>query len=133
MKAIIICAFLFVLTAVSATALPPIEGKVLGITPLVNELSLYKNVDDGGNDRGQTLQIISINNFKIWTEFTFEFTADFNFDLAYDFDGEKMSDDHYIELSLVKPVFKNMSVNYQRIISTFETKPINQFGVRFSF
>jgi hypothetical protein len=114
-------------------ALPPIEGKVFGVTPLVNEVSLYKNVDDAGNDRGQTLQIISIYTIKIWTEFNIEFTGDFNFDMTYEFDGSKMDNDHYIELSIVKPVYKLISLNYQRIYSTFEDRAINQFGVRLSF
>lgn len=110
-----------------AYAFPPVEGRVFGISPITNEVSLYKNVDDSGNDRGETLQIISINTIKIWTGFTFEFTGDFNWDMS----AEKR--DHYIELSLVKPLAYNVSINYQRIISTFEDKPINQFGVRFSF
>ncbi len=117
----------------SAYGLPSIDGKVFGLYPIVNEVSLLKNVDDAGVNRGMTMQIIAINNFKLWTEFTFEFTADFNWDTAYDFDGSLMSNDHYIELSLVKPIIKNISLNYQRIHSTFETKPINQFGLRFSF
>lgn len=116
-----------------AGALPPIEGEVFAIYPITNEISLYKNVDDGGTDRGQTLQIIAINSIKIGTEFIFEFTGDFNWDLAYDCEGNIMSNDHYIELSLVKPVYKMISVNYQRIISTFEDEPVNQFGIRFSF
>jgi hypothetical protein len=114
-------------------ALPPIEGKVFGVTPLVNEISLYKNIDDLGDKRGYTLQVIAINSIKIWTDFTFEFTGDFNWKMAYDLDGSIMNNDHYIELSLVKPVYKIISVNYQRIYSTFESEPINQFGVRLSF
>ncbi len=118
-------------------ALPPIEGKVFGITPLTNEMSFYKNTDDGGADRGHTLQIVAINSLKIWTDFTFEFTADYNFKLNYRFDnaGEiigKRDKDHYIELSLVKPIYKTISLNYQRIYTTFEDKPINQFGIRLS-
>ncbi len=124
---------LCILFIAPAGALPPIEGDVFGIYPITNEVSLYKNVDDGGTDRGQTLQIIAINSIKIGTEFIFEFTGDFNWDMAYDFDGNFMCNDHYIELSLVKPVYKMVSVNYQRIISTFEDEPVNQFGVRFSF
>lgn len=124
---------LCILFVTPAGALPPIEGEVFGIYPITNEISLYKNVDDGGTDRGQTLQIIAINSVKIGTEFIFEFTGDFNWDLAYDCDGDIMCSDHYIELSLVKPVYKMVSVNYQRIMSTFEDKPVNQFGVRFSF
>ena len=114
-------------------ALPTVDGKVFGLYPITNEVSLLKNVDDAGVDRGMTMQIIAINSFKLWTEFVFEFTADFNWDMAYELDGSKMSNDHYIELSLVKPLIKNLSLNYQRILSTFESKPINQFGLRLSF
>ena len=116
-----------------ALALPSIDGKIFGLYPITNEVSLLKNVDDAGFDRGMTMQIIAINSFKLWTEFTFEFTADFNWDLACEFDGSKMSNGHYIELSLVKPVLKNLSLNYQRIIATFKPEPINQFGLRLSF
>ncbi|MFH2037087.1 MAG: hypothetical protein ABIJ45_11835 [Candidatus Zixiibacteriota bacterium] len=107
-------------------ALPPIEGKIFGITPLVNEVSFYKNVDDDGNNRGKTLQIVAINSLKLGTNITLEFTADFNWDMSY------KDKDEYIELSLVKPIYKIISVNYQRIYSTFESKPINQFGIRLS-
>lgn len=97
------------------------------VTPITNEISYYANVDDGGNSRGTTLQIISINEFKIGTSFTFEFTGDFNWD-------KKEYDDYnyYLELSLVKPVYKSLSVNYQRIYGTFVYRPINQFGFRIS-
>ncbi|HHI03683.1 MAG: hypothetical protein DRP51_00625 [Candidatus Zixiibacteriota bacterium] len=116
-----------------AFTLPSVDGKVFGLYPITNEVSFLKNVDDAGLDRGLTMQIIAINSFKLWTEFTFEFTADFNWDMAYELDGSIMSNDHYIELSLVKPVIKNLSLNYQRIYSTFEPEPINQFGFRLSF
>ncbi|UCD94241.1 MAG: hypothetical protein JSU69_10835 [Candidatus Zixiibacteriota bacterium] len=95
--------------------------------PITNEVSLYKNVDDDGDERGQTVQIISINTFKVWTDFNVEFTADFNWDMSY------LKRDHYIELSIVKPLVPRVSLNYQRIFSSFEDKPVNQFGLRFSF
>ncbi len=103
------------------------SGK-LGFFPISNEVSFYKNVDDGGADRGQTLQIISINSFRLLTNFNFEFTGDFNFDFTPGLD-----DDHYIELSIVKPLTNVVSLNVQRVISTFEPKPINQFGIRLVF
>lgn len=99
----------------------------IGFYPITNEFSLYRNVDDGGESRGTTFQIVSINAFKVITDFSFEFTADFNWDLAYD-----QGRDLYIELSLVKPLIPYLSLNVQRIISTFENKPINQFGLRLS-
>jgi hypothetical protein len=100
----------------------------IGFFPISNEVSLYKNVDDAGVDRGETLQIISINSFKLWTSFNFEFTGDFNFDYTPGLD-----DDHYVELSLVKPVSDFVSLNVQRVISTFEPEPVNQFGLRLVF
>ncbi len=117
---------ILVILSSAALALPPIEGRVFGIYPVSNEISFYKNVDDSGNDRGETLQVVAINGFKIYTEFTFEFTGDFNYGLA----GEQ--DDHYIELSLVKRVIGPLSINYQRIYSTFELEPVNQIGLRLS-
>ncbi|MEZ5360712.1 MAG: hypothetical protein R3F48_18000 [Candidatus Zixiibacteriota bacterium] len=97
------------------------------VTPITNELSYFKNVDDLGKDRGTTLQIISINEFTIGTNFIFEFTGDFNWDMDYFEDR-----DYYLELSVVKPVYKSVSLNYQRIYGTFVSEPINQVGVRIS-
>jgi hypothetical protein len=99
------------------------------IMPISNEISFYKNVDDDGIDRGTTLQIISINLFHVGTDFIVEFTGDFNWDMdvfdEYDYD-------YYIEFSLVKPVYKTLSLNYQRIYGTFASGPVNQFGIRLS-
>lgn len=103
------------------------SGKI-GFYPISNEVSFYKNVDDAGVDRGETLQIISINSFKLLTSFNFEFTGDFNFDYTSGLDR-----DHYIELSIVKPVSNFVSLNVQRVISTFELESVNQFGVRLVF
>lgn len=100
----------------------------LGFYPISNEVSYYRNYDDTGEKRGQTLQIISINAFRIWTDFSFEFTADYNFDMT-----PGLNRDHYVELSLVKPLTPFVSLNYQRVLSTFEPEPINQFGVRLVF
>lgn len=103
------------------------SGK-LGFFPISNEVSFYKNYDDSGEDRGRTLQIIAINGFKVWTDFNFEFTADYNFSLTTGLDR-----DHYVELSLVKPVTPFLSLNVQRVISSFEPESINQFGLRLVF
>jgi len=97
------------------------------VTPITNEISYYKNIDDLGNSRGTTLQIISINEFHVFTNFIFEFTLDRNWDLdLYEYH------DYYLELSVVKPVYRSLSLNYQRIYGTFVTEPINQFGIRLS-
>ena len=98
-----------------------------GFTPITNELSFYQNYDDIRTDRGRTLQVVSINSFRLWTDFTFEFTGDFNFDMAPGLDR-----DHYVELSLVKPVVGCLSLNVQRIISSFEPRSVNQLGLRIS-
>ncbi len=111
------------------------SGK-LGFYPISNEISYYKNYDDLRKDRGSTLQLVMINSFKLFTTFNFEFTADYNYDLSYDFDDDDNKfyyNDHYVELSLVKPINSIISVNYQRVISSFETESINQFGLRLTF
>lgn len=103
------------------------SGK-LGFMPMSNEVSVYKNIDDSGEDRGETLQLVLINNIRIFTDLTFELTADYNWDYTAGIDN-----DHYVELSLVKKVTSFVSVNYQRVLSTFDPQPVNQFGVRFVF
>jgi len=108
------------------------SGK-LGFYPISNEISYFKNYDDTPEDRGSTLQFVMINSFRLFTTFNFEFTADYNFDLTYDFDKNDYMNDHYVELSLVKPITSLISVNYQRVISSFETESINQFGLRLTF
>lgn len=115
------------LISTEVSALPTFDGKRVGFYPITNEVSFYQNVDDPGRDRGQTVQVVSINTFKLLTRFNFEFTADFNWGFSY------LPRDHYMELSLVKQFLPRFSVNYQRIISSFEEKPINQFGLRISF
>jgi len=117
-------------SSTEAGIIPSLESPSgrLGFYPITNEISIYHNFDDAGKDRGETIQIVSINSFNIFTSFNFEFTGDFNYDMAGGYDN-----DHYIELSLVKPVTKFVSINVQRIISTFEDEPVNQVGVRFSF
>ncbi len=114
----------------SAGMIPSWEspGGKIGFFPISNELSLYQNYDDSGEDRGRTLQVISINSFRLLTSFSFEFTADYNYDLT-----PGLAEDHYVELSIVKPVGSIVSLNIQRILSSFEPEPINQFGVRLSF
>lgn len=97
------------------------------VFPICNEISFYKNIDDAGQSRGRTLQIVSINAFHCLTDFSIEVTADFN----WDFDRYEKHD-YYMELSLVKPVYKAISLNYQRIYGTFVSEPVNQFGVRLS-
>lgn len=125
-----------ILASVSkAGVMPTWESKSgkLGFYPISNEISYYKNYDDAGENRGTTLQFVIINSFKLLTTFNFEFTADYNFDLTYDFDKNDYMNDHYVELSLVKPITSLISVNYQRVISSFETESINQFGLRLTF
>lgn len=122
-------------SVLKAGVMPTWESKSgkLGFYPISNEISYYKNYDDAGENRGTTLQFVIINSFKLLTTFNFEFTADYNFDLTYDFDKNDYMNDHYVELSLVKPITSLISVNYQRVISSFETESINQFGLRLTF
>ncbi|HOP07688.1 MAG TPA: hypothetical protein PLF13_10400 [candidate division Zixibacteria bacterium] len=132
-KLVLLVCMAAVLTATaslsSAGVIPSWENRAgnVGFFPITNEVSLFQNYDDPGNDRGRTIQIVSINSFKLFTEFTFEFTADYNFDFSSGLDR-----DHYVELSLVKPVWSIFSLNYQRILSTFEPDAVNQFGLRLS-
>lgn len=127
----LVCVLTFLFTASSHGGMIPSfespSGKI-GFYPIVNEISFYQNYDDAGEDRGQTVQIISINSFKLLTEFNFEFTGDFNFDYTPGLDK-----DHYVELSIVKPIGQVFSLNIQRVISTFEDESVNQFGFRLSF
>ncbi len=108
-----------------------------GFYPISNEISFYRNFDDAGEDRGETLQLVLINSFKLWTTFNFEFTADYNRRYSYvdplDISAGKNANDHYVELSIVKPVTSFFSLNVQRVISTFEDESINQIGIRLSF
>jgi hypothetical protein len=104
------------------------SSKQFGFYPITNEVSLYRSFDDAGRDRGRTVQIVSINSFKLLTTFSFEFTGDFNFDYTPGY-----ARDHYIEIGLVKHFTDFFSFNVQRVISKFEIKSINQYGIRFSF
>ena len=103
-------------------------SRKFGFYPITNELSLYRSIDDSGHDRGNTMQFISINSFRLYTEFIFEFTADFNHHYSLD-----LTHDHYIEIGLVKHLTPFFSLNVQRVISKFEPKAINQYGFRLSF
>ncbi len=126
-----VAASLLVSGSVSAgNIIPTLESESgrIGFYPISNEISYYRNYDDTGEKRGQTLQIVAINGFKLLTDFTFEFTADYNFDLT-----PGLNRDHYVELSIVKPVTSFVSLNVQRVLSAFEPEPINQFGVRLVF
>ncbi len=98
------------------------------ITPYANSVSVYKNIDDFGHNRGKTLQIISVNGFNLGTRFNLEFNASFNWGLDL---VEKH--DYFIGISVVKPVYKMFSLNYQRIWGTFIAGKINQVGARLSF
>jgi hypothetical protein len=127
---LLVCMGILAAASTRAGLIPSWESpsKKLGFFPISNEISIYGNVDDRGRDRGRTLQIVSLNSFKLLTEFTIEFTGDFNYDYT-----PGLSNDHYMELGIVKHVTSFFSVNVQRVMSTFEADPINQYGVRFSF
>lgn len=93
-----------------------------------NELSLYQNYTDELKTQGQTVQVISINRFRVGTWIQTEFTADFNYD--YEKPGKW---DYYLEIGILKPIIGGLSINYQRIEGTFVSKPTNQIGLRWTF
>ncbi|KPJ52730.1 hypothetical protein AMJ39_07065 [candidate division TA06 bacterium DG_24] len=103
------------------------SAEIVSFTPLVNEVSAYLNVLDDGEEAGQTLQVIAINSIKLGWSFDIELTADFNHQQSEeDFD-------YYLEAGIVKPIWRGLKVNVQRIHGTFIPEPINQFGIRYSF
>jgi len=126
-KAAFLLVFIVLSLSTRVFSLPTFDSKIVGFYPVNNNVSLYRNVDDSGRNRGKTLQVVSINTLKILTKFDFEFCGDFNWDMSY------KKYDYYMELGVVKPLVSSLSINYQRVISTFENKPVNQFGLRFSF
>lgn len=122
------------ITAIAAMFIAPLaHSENFGISPITNELSFYKNSDDDFNSLGRTLQIVSINSIKAFTWFNVEFTGDFNWKMTLEMESSaRKAYDYYLELSLVKPLTKRLSVNYQRIHGTFLSGPINQLGLRLS-
>jgi hypothetical protein len=122
-KHLIVLIFI-VVTATLAVA----QSSRFGFQPLVNEVSIYQNNLDSGRNAGQTLQVIAINSIRIFTDFKIEFTADFNrkFTPGY-------KSDYYMEIGVVKPVYKGVSLNFQRIYGTFILEEVNQIGIRISF
>lgn len=113
------------------------SAQMLELKPISNNISLYQNTYDDWKNAGQTLQIVLINSLKLGTWFTLEITGDFDRNLQ-----EKDKICHYFEFSLVKDIYSRfistsskavIGLNYQRIIGTYVDKPVNQFGIRFSF
>lgn len=100
--------------------------KPFGFEKLSDEISFFANTNDEFDTQGRTLQVVAINNVKIGTWFQIEFTGDFNWDMT---PGEDY--DYYIEVGVVKPIWKNFSLNYQRVYGTFIDDPVNQWGIRF--
>ena len=112
------------LTLIAADA----DAQTFTFEKISNELSLYQNYTDEFNTRGQTVQVIAINRFRLGWWFQTEFTADFN----YDYDKPNKWD-YYLEVGILKRVIGGLSVNYQRIEGTFVAKPTNQVGLRWTF
>ncbi len=102
------------------------DGRTFDFMKISDEVSYYFNSEDDFDERGRTLQIVAINQVKIGRWFQVEFTGDFNWDVTLDVDY-----DYYIEVGVVKTVWKNFSVNYQRIYGSFIDEPLNQWGIRF--
>ena len=106
---------------------PFLSAETFDFMKISDEISFYANTDDDFNAQGRTLQIVALNSFKIGAWFQIEFTGDFNWEMTT-LPGKTY--DYYIEIGIVKPVWKRLSLNYQRIYGTFVEKPINQFGLR---
>ena len=124
---IVVC-IIFILAMICLIGDSSAYARSLGFGKLVNEVSFYQNRYDDFLNAGQTLQVVSINSFKLGTWFNLEFTYDLNYNL------EKKDDfTYYLELGVVKEIFPRFSINYQRIHGSFVDKPVNQFGIRFSF
>jgi hypothetical protein len=107
------------------TLIPCLSAETFDFMKLCDEVSFYANTSDKFDTRGRTLQVVALNQVKIGAWFQVEFTGDFNWDLTPGYDY-----DYYIEVGVVKSVWKNLSVNYQRIYGTFVEEPVNQFGIR---
>jgi len=103
-------------------------ARVFELKPISNNITLFQNTYDDWKGAGQTLQVVLINSFKLGTWFTLEITGDIDRSLQ-----EKKKTCHYFEFGLLKDIAPKFSLNYQRIIGTYMDKPVNQFGVRFSF
>jgi len=94
----------------------------LGIVPLSNEVSVYKNIDDDFESRGFTAQFISMNMIH-------DFRVGFVLDLNYDDDFKS---DNYWEFGLLVPIKDRLSFSYQRVNGSF-IKPMNQLGFTWRF
>ena len=106
---------------------PEVGAQTFTFEKISNELSLYQNYSDEFDTRGQTVQVIAINRFRLGWWFQTEFTADFNYDYL------KVDRwDYYIEMGIVKPIIGGLSVNYQRIAMD-GADPTNQVGLRWTF
>jgi len=102
-----------------------ISAETFDFMKISDEVSFYANTNDDFDTRGRTLQVVALNQFKIGTWFQVEFTGDFNWEMT-----PGTNYDYYIEVGVVKTVWKRLSLNYQRIYGTFVDEPINQFGIR---
>jgi len=126
MKRPVTIAIILVLTLPLSLMSQAADDAAFDFAKISDEASFYFNSDDDFDQRGRTLQIVAINQVKIGTWFQVEFTGDFNWDMTLDVDY-----DYYIEVGVVKPVWKNFSINYQRIYGSFVDEPLNQWGIRF--
>ena len=106
---------------------PQISARTFDFMKLSDEISFYANTNDDFDTKGRTLQIVAINQVKIGTWFQVEFTGDFNWETTIG-----VNYDYYIEVGVVKKIWKGLSFNYQRIHGSFVDEPINQFGIRLS-
>jgi hypothetical protein len=98
------------------------------ISGLVRTISLYENYLQGP-DRfdTQTLSVYALYSFRIGPEFLAELTMDINGDAP-----DEVYTDYYMELQLIKPVWRGFSVMIEDVQGTY-TNRIVRFGVGYDF
>ncbi len=106
----------------------PVYAQLLGFNRISNDVTFFRNTDDDINNKGWTLQLVFIDSIHLGTDFQVEYTADYNWGLAWE--GKY---DYYVEIGILKAVYKGFSINYQRIEGTFQRGGVNQIGLRYHF
>jgi hypothetical protein len=101
-------------------------GDKFGLTPLSNNVSLFKNFDDYGADRGTTIQFLLMNEIRLLTPLHIGASVDFNYNYM-----PGMSHDYYAEIFVIKPLTRRFGIYYTRVESSFGCG-VNQVGFRLS-
>jgi len=119
---------MFVILAIGVLGAGRAEAGAFTFEKISNELSLYQNYTNRVATRGQTVQVVAIDRFRLGWWFQTEFTADFN----YDYDKPNRWD-YYMELGILKQIAGRLSINYQHVKGTFVAEPVHQIGLRWRF